>query len=81
MLINHTQERLVALGLAGMAKAFDDQQRQPDDDCRHAEQGERSVTRHARAVHRARPLSDPHRPQRAQDDASDTANPHSDLRS
>src|SRR5277367_2016423 len=30
MLINHTQERLVALGLAGMAKAFDDQQRQPD---------------------------------------------------
>ena len=30
MLINHTQERLVALGLAGMAKAFDDQQPQPD---------------------------------------------------
>jgi len=30
MLINHTHERLVALGLAGMAKAFDDQQRQPD---------------------------------------------------
>src|SRR5271167_658820 len=30
MLINHTQERLVALGLAGMARAFDDQQRQPD---------------------------------------------------
>jgi hypothetical protein len=25
-----THERLVALGLAGMAKAFDDQQRQPD---------------------------------------------------
>jgi hypothetical protein len=30
MLINHTHERLVTLGLAGMAKAFDDQQRQPD---------------------------------------------------
>ena len=30
MLINHTHERLTALGLAGMAKAFDDQQRQPD---------------------------------------------------
>src|SRR5258708_37025876 len=30
MLVNHTHERLVALGLAGMAKAFDDQQRQPD---------------------------------------------------
>jgi IstB-like ATP binding protein len=30
MLINHTHERLVALGLAGMAKAFDDQLRQPD---------------------------------------------------
>jgi len=30
MLANHTHERLVALGLAGMAKAFDDQQRQPD---------------------------------------------------
>ena len=30
MLINHTHERLVALGLAGMAKALDDQQRQPD---------------------------------------------------
>ena len=31
MLNNHTHERLAALGLAGMAKAFDDQQRQPDD--------------------------------------------------
>ena len=30
MLINHTHERLVALGLSGMAKAFDDQRRQPD---------------------------------------------------
>jgi DNA replication protein DnaC len=30
MLANHTLERLAALGLAGMAKAFDDQQRQPD---------------------------------------------------
>jgi hypothetical protein len=30
MLSNHTHQRLVALGLAGMAKAFDDQQRQPD---------------------------------------------------
>ena len=30
MLVNHTHERLLALGLAGMAKAFDDQQRQPD---------------------------------------------------
>jgi hypothetical protein len=30
MLSNHTHERLVALGLAGMAKALDDQQRQPD---------------------------------------------------
>ncbi|WP_312014564.1 ATP-binding protein, partial [Bradyrhizobium sp. AUGA SZCCT0283] len=30
MLSNHTHERLAALGLTGMAKAFDDQQRQPD---------------------------------------------------
>jgi hypothetical protein len=30
MLSNYTHERLAALGLAGMAKAFDDQQRQPD---------------------------------------------------
>ena len=30
MLDNHTHERLAALGLAGMAKAFDDQRRQPD---------------------------------------------------
>jgi DNA replication protein DnaC len=30
MLANHTLERLTALGLAGMAKALDDQQRQPD---------------------------------------------------
>jgi DNA replication protein DnaC len=30
MLTNHTYERLVALGLTGMAKAFDDQLRQPD---------------------------------------------------
>ena len=30
MLVNHTRERLAALGLIGMARAFDDQQRQPD---------------------------------------------------
>ena len=30
MLVNHTRERLAALGLVGMARAFDDQQRQPD---------------------------------------------------
>jgi DNA replication protein DnaC len=30
MLVNPTHERLATLGLAGMAKAFDDQQRQPD---------------------------------------------------
>ena len=30
MLANHSHERLAALGLTGMAKAFDDQQRQPD---------------------------------------------------
>ena len=30
MLVNHTHERLAALGLPGMAKAFDDQLRQPD---------------------------------------------------
>jgi DNA replication protein DnaC len=30
MLVNHTRDRLAALGLAGMAKALDDQQRQPD---------------------------------------------------
>jgi DNA replication protein DnaC len=30
MLANHTYERLAALGLAGMAKAFDDQLHQPD---------------------------------------------------
>ena len=30
MLAHHTQERLLALGLAGMAKALDDQRRQPD---------------------------------------------------
>ena len=30
MLVNHTHERLAGLGLPGMAKAFDDQQRQPD---------------------------------------------------
>ena len=29
MLVNHTHERLAGLGLPGMAKAFDDQQRQP----------------------------------------------------
>ena len=29
MLVNHTHERLAALGLPGMAKAFDDQQRSP----------------------------------------------------
>jgi hypothetical protein len=32
MLANHSHERLIALGLTGMAKAFDDQQRQPDAD-------------------------------------------------
>jgi len=30
MLVNHTRERLAALGLPGMAKAFDDQLGQPD---------------------------------------------------
>ena len=30
MLVNHTHERLAGLGLPGMAKAFDDQLRQPD---------------------------------------------------
>lgn len=30
MLANHTIERLTAFGLPGMAKALDDQQRQPD---------------------------------------------------
>ncbi len=30
MLTHPTQERLIALGLGGMAKAFDDQRRQPD---------------------------------------------------
>ena len=30
MLVNHTHERLATLGLPGMAKAFDDQLRQPD---------------------------------------------------
>jgi DNA replication protein DnaC len=30
MLAHPTQERLIALGLGGMAKAFDDQRRQPD---------------------------------------------------
>jgi len=30
MLAHPTQERLLALGLAGMARAFDDQRRQPD---------------------------------------------------
>lgn len=30
MLVNHTRERLAALGLVGMAKALDDQQRLPD---------------------------------------------------
>src|SRR3954447_25989247 len=30
MLAHPTQERLTALGLIGMAKAFDDQRRQPD---------------------------------------------------
>ena len=32
MLANPTHERLLALGLTGMAKAFDDQRRQPDID-------------------------------------------------
>jgi DNA replication protein DnaC len=30
MLVNHTHDRLATLGLPGMAKAFDDQRRQPD---------------------------------------------------
>ena len=30
MLTHPTQDRLVALGLTGMAKALDEQQRQPD---------------------------------------------------
>jgi hypothetical protein len=30
MLVNHAHERLATLGLPGMAKAFDDQHRQPD---------------------------------------------------
>ena len=30
MLTHPTRERLIALGLTGMAKAFDDQRRQPD---------------------------------------------------
>ena len=30
MLVHHTHERLAALGLAGMAKAFDDQLTLPD---------------------------------------------------
>ena len=30
MLTQPTHERLIALGLTGMAKAFDDQRRQPD---------------------------------------------------
>jgi DNA replication protein DnaC len=32
MLVNHSHERLIALRLTGMAKAFDDQLRQPDVD-------------------------------------------------
>src|SRR6266702_907985 len=32
MLANHSHERLIALGLTGMAKAWDDQQQQPDAD-------------------------------------------------
>ena len=32
MLANHSHERLLALRLTGMAKAFDDQLRQPDVD-------------------------------------------------
>ena len=32
MLVNHSHERLIALRLTGMAKAFDDQLRQPDID-------------------------------------------------
>jgi hypothetical protein len=30
MLVNHSHERLIALHLIGMAKALDDQLRQPD---------------------------------------------------
>jgi hypothetical protein len=32
MLIDHSHERLIALRLTGMAKAFDDQPRQPNAD-------------------------------------------------
>jgi DNA replication protein DnaC len=38
MLINHSHERLIALRLTGMAKAFDDQLRQPDADALTFEQ-------------------------------------------
>src|SRR6202042_814401 len=62
-------------------KGRPDQQRQPDDDHHHAEHREPRVTGHAPAVHRAGSLSDPQRPQRAEDDTSDTANPHQALRS
>ena len=69
------------LGCSGMSrptanKGSPAQQRQPDDHYYPAEQGKRRVTGHPPAVHRARSLSDPQRPQRAQDDTSDTANPH-----
>ena len=74
------------LGCSGMSRPTADkgspgQQRQPDDDYYSAEQGKRRVTGHPPAVHRARSLSDPQRPQRAKDDTSDTANPHQALRS
>jgi DNA replication protein DnaC len=38
MLVNHSHERLIALRLTGMAKAFDDQLRQPDIDALAFEQ-------------------------------------------
>src|SRR6266700_128319 len=38
MLANHSHERLIALGLTGMAKAWDDQQQQPDADALTFEQ-------------------------------------------
>ena len=38
MLVNHSHERLIALRLTGMAKAFDDQLRQPDADTLNFEQ-------------------------------------------
>jgi hypothetical protein len=57
------------------------QQPHPGDDRRRAEPGELSVTRHARAMHGARTLGDPHRANSAEDDPNNTTNPHHALRS